>query len=82
MSQAFAPSPGQSPGKARGLRAARSDFIRMALVRVAHDKAVPFAVKVPNAETRQAMEEARTMRRARFASAGELFDALEKDRER
>ena len=26
-----------------------SDFIRMALVRVAHDKAIPFAVKVRNA---------------------------------
>ena len=28
-----------------------SDYIRMALVRVARDKAVPFAVKVPNALT-------------------------------
>ncbi len=25
-----------------------SDFIRMALIRVAHDQAVPFAVEVPN----------------------------------
>ncbi len=58
-----------------------SDFIRMALTRVAHYKAVPFAVKVPNAETRAAMEEARAMGRARFATAPELIDALEKDRE-
>jgi DNA-damage-inducible protein J len=28
-----------------------SDYIRMALIRVARDKAVPFAVKVPNALT-------------------------------
>jgi DNA-damage-inducible protein J len=28
-----------------------SDFIRMALVRVARDKAVPFPVRVPNALT-------------------------------
>ena len=28
-----------------------SDYIRMALVRVAYDKEVPFAVKVPNAKT-------------------------------
>jgi DNA-damage-inducible protein J len=59
-----------------------SDYIRMALVRVARDKAVPFPVKVPNVETRAAMEEARAMGRARFESASELFDAIEKDPER
>lgn len=32
-----------------------SDFIRMALVRVARDQAVPFPVKVPNATTIEAM---------------------------
>ena len=58
-----------------------SDYIRMALVRVAHDKAVPFPVKVPNAETQSAMEEARAMGRARFAAAADLFDDLEKIRE-
>ena len=35
-----------------------SDYIRMALIRVAHDKAVPFAMKVPNALT------ARTLRKS------------------
>ncbi len=58
-----------------------SDYIRMALVRVARDQAVPFPVKVPNAETRAAMEEARAMGRARFATAADLFDDLEKTRE-
>jgi DNA-damage-inducible protein J len=57
-----------------------SDYIRMALVRVANDEAVPFEVKVPNAETRAAMEEARAMGRAKFAAASDLFDELEKDR--
>ena len=55
-----------------------SDYIRMALVRVARDRAVPFEVKVPNAETRAAMEEARSMGRARFSSAADLIDDLEK----
>ena len=32
-----------------------SDFIRMALVRVAHDQAVPFLVKVPNALTMETL---------------------------
>jgi DNA-damage-inducible protein J len=32
-----------------------SDFIRMALVRVARDKAVPFPVKVPNARTAETL---------------------------
>jgi DNA-damage-inducible protein J len=39
-------------------------------------------LKIPNAETRAAMEEGRQImaaRRARFASAEELFDALEKN---
>jgi len=36
-----------------------SDAIRLMLIRVASEKALPFAVKVPNAETAAAMEEAR-----------------------
>ena len=31
-----------------------SDYIRMALVRLANDRAIPFAVVVPSAETRAA----------------------------
>lgn len=33
-----------------------SDYIRMALVRVARDKAIPFPMKVPNAATVETME--------------------------
>ena len=34
-----------------------SDAIRLLLMRVAKDKALPFALKVPNAETREAIAE-------------------------
>ncbi len=59
-----------------------SDVVRMTLTRVAKDKALPFELKVPNAETRAAMEESRTMmkaRRARFANPQELFIALDQE---
>ncbi len=59
-----------------------SDLVRMTLTRVAKDKALPFELKVPNAETRAAMEEARAMmkaRNARFSDGQELFDAIDKE---
>jgi DNA-damage-inducible protein J len=55
-----------------------SDVVRIVLTRVAKDRALPFEMKLPNAETRAAIEEARAMGRARFATAQELFDDLEK----
>jgi DNA-damage-inducible protein J len=57
-----------------------SDAVRVFLTRVASDKQLPFELKVPNAETRAAMQEARAMSRARFANAEELFNDLEKNR--
>ena len=57
-----------------------SDVVRMTLTRVAKDRALPFELKVPNAETRASMEESRAMmqkRQARFADAPELFNALD-----
>ena len=57
-----------------------SDVVRMTLTRVAKYKALPFELKVPNAETRAAIEESRAMmkaRRARFNDGQELFDALD-----
>ncbi|MEX2497317.1 MAG: type II toxin-antitoxin system RelB/DinJ family antitoxin [Wenzhouxiangellaceae bacterium] len=54
-----------------------SDYIRMALVRVAHDKAVPFQVKVPNtltAETFRKSERGEDVHTAR--DADDLFDQL------
>ena len=59
-----------------------SDVVRMTLTRIAKDRALPFELKVPNADTRAAMEESRAMMQAgtrRFASPQEMFDALEKD---
>jgi len=38
-----------------------SDVVRITLTRVARDRALPFEMKVPNAETRAAMEESRAM---------------------
>ena len=59
-----------------------SDGVRVFLTRVVAEQQMPFALKVPNAETRAAMAEADEIvrqRSARFAHATELFDALEKD---
>lgn len=59
-----------------------SDAVRVFLTRVVADKALPFELKVPNAETRAALAEADAIvksRSARFGSAEEAFDALEKE---
>ena len=62
-----------------------SDAVRLFLRRVVIDQAFPLELKVPNAETRAAMEESRAMmasRRhseSRFASADEMFADLEKN---
>ena len=60
-----------------------SDAVRILLKRVVNDQAFPLELKVPNAETRAAMVEARVMMKgkaARFASADVLIDDLEKAR--
>ncbi|WP_345793211.1 type II toxin-antitoxin system RelB/DinJ family antitoxin [Thauera sp. JM12B12] len=60
-----------------------SDAVRIFLKRVVNDQAFPLELKVPNAETRAAMEEARAMMKARqagFGSTDALFDELEKAR--
>jgi len=59
-----------------------SDAVRVFLMRVVADKQMPFVLKSPNVATRAAMEEADEIiksRRARFKSASELFDDLEKN---
>lgn len=58
-----------------------SDAVRILLKRVVNDQAFPLELKVPNAETRAAMEEARAMQNAQaagFDSADALIDDLEK----
>jgi len=59
-----------------------ADAVRLFLRRVATDQDFPFDLKVPNAETREAIEESRALmaaRGARFTSADQLFADLEKD---
>jgi DNA-damage-inducible protein J len=46
-----------------------SDAVRIMLTRVAHDKALPFEVLRPNAETFAAMEDARAGRMERVTLA-------------
>jgi DNA-damage-inducible protein J len=53
-----------------------SDAVRMMLVRVAAEKALPFAVKVPNATTVKAMQAADKRKGKRFRSARDLFQDL------
>jgi DNA-damage-inducible protein J len=60
-----------------------SDAVRVFLTRVVAEQQLPFALKVPNAETRSAMAEADAiahhMHQARFTTAAKLFDDLEKN---
>ncbi len=58
-----------------------SDAIRLMMLRVADEQRMPFEVKVPNATTRAALAEAEQIiktRRARYKSAKDVFDVLEK----
>lgn len=59
-----------------GMGLSMSDAIRLLMVRVARDKALPFDVRVPNAETRQAMAELGLGNGARFDSVEALMDDL------
>ena len=68
-----------------------SDAVRLLLHRVVIDQAFPLELKVPNAETRAAMEESRAMMASRrerganpsgpsgFATADDMFVDLEKN---
>ena len=54
-----------------------SDAVRILLKRVVNDQAFPLELKVPNAQTRAAMQEARAMAKAltvRFRSAAGITD--------
>lgn len=58
-----------------------SDAVRILLRRVVADQAFPLELKVPNAQTQAAMEEAREMMATgslRFSTPEALFDDLEK----
>ena len=53
-----------------------SDAVRMLLIRVAEEKALPFEVRVPNARTVKAMQSADRKQGKRFRSAEALFKDL------
>jgi DNA-damage-inducible protein J len=53
-----------------------SDAIRMLMVRIAAEKALPFEVKVPNADTVEAIEAGRRGDVASFRSVKELMADL------
>jgi DNA-damage-inducible protein J len=53
-----------------------SDAVRMMLVRVAAEEALPFEVRVPNATTAKAMQAADRKEGERFKSPEALFDDL------
>ncbi len=58
-----------------------SDAVRILLKRVVNDQAFPLELKVPNAATRAAIKESRSMMKegkARFETAQGLIDDLEK----
>ncbi len=54
-----------------------SDAVRVLLTRVAAEKALPFAVKVPNATTLAAMQETESGNLPQFGAIQALFDDLE-----
>lgn len=61
-----------------------ADAVRLLFHRIATDQAFPLELKVPNAETRAAMEEAEEFfknggGKPRFENAAEIFAELEKD---
>lgn len=56
-----------------------SDAVRLLLHRVVAEQALPLELKVPNADTVAAMQEARALRRACFASADALLADLDQD---
>jgi DNA-damage-inducible protein J len=57
-----------------------SDAVRMLLVRVAAEKALPFEVKVPNSTTVKALKAASKRRGKRFKTPDALFNDLEIER--
>lgn len=50
-----------------------SDAIRLLMHRIADEQRLPFAVEVPNAETRHAMEELETGKGKTYASSAEMM---------
>ncbi|MDE1479985.1 type II toxin-antitoxin system RelB/DinJ family antitoxin [Xenorhabdus bovienii] len=56
-----------------------SDAIRLLMLRIADEQRLPFDVKVPNATTRQAMDELEAGKGKRFDSVAALMADLNED---
>lgn len=56
-----------------------SDAIRLLMLRIADEQRLPFDIKVPNAETQQAMDELRAGKGKRFNSIDALMADLHED---
>jgi len=56
-----------------------SDAIRLLMMRIAEERCLPFSVKVPNAETLNAITELEAGKGQRFNSVDELFADLDED---
>jgi DNA-damage-inducible protein J len=59
-----------------GMGLSVSDAIRLLLIRVAADKALPFDLRVPNANTQEAMLDIREGKVTRFDSVTDLMADL------
>ena len=59
-----------------GMGLSMSDAIRLMLVRVAAERALPFAVRVPNEATQEALRAAAGGEVSRFDSVAALMDDL------
>ena len=62
-----------------------ADAVRLLFHRIVTDQAFPLELKVPNAETRAAMEEVEQLKakgRARFDSAEDMFASLDAESDR
>lgn len=59
-----------------GMGLSVSDAIRLLLVRIAADKALPFDLRAPNAETQAAMRDIQAGKVARFDSVADLMADL------
>lgn len=62
-----------------GMGLSVSDAIRLLFVRVAAEKALPFDLRVPNAETQAAMRDAREGRVTRVSNVSALMADLDAD---
>ncbi len=56
-----------------------SDAIRLLMIRIAEEQQLPFTVKVPNATTKEAIQELEAGKGQRFNSVNELMADLNED---